>query len=163
MTDDSSATWQSILTTFLATALVGGFTLFTYNTTDPVIWIALGAASVLTAGLFVWAGFFYFALPLVRSITYVGLLKGLGFSILGLAIPILALTFVRSATPGRWPETLWTRTNLFEVAWVFGMQVQALRELVGASYVRAIGMIVLGLTLAAGVAVVVFYATFRVY
>jgi hypothetical protein len=160
MREDSAATWQSVLTTFVATALVGSFTLSTYDINGPVIWIALGAASILTVGLFLWAGFFRVGLQNGR---YVHLLRGLGFSVLGLAVPILVLTLVRLvALPGTGPQTILTPTNLLEAAWVFAMQVQALRELAGLSYLAAIAKILLGLALLALAALAVFRLTFRI-
>jgi hypothetical protein len=158
---DPTATWQSILTTLFAPGLAVAFGNFTFPAGDWLP-IALGAGPLLTVGLLLWAGFFKVALESSAAVSFVHLLRGLGVSVLGFAIPAAAITVVQWVFQARF-RTLWTPANVLETVWSFAMQVQALREIANLSFLKAIGLIILGLILLVAVSATVFLLTFRVY
>lgn len=94
-----------------------------------------------TVLLFPWAGLLYaLAGGTRKSVRYFELLNGVGFSMLGMIVPEGIRTMAYAiGDAGRLP--LAAPLFVVTVVWVLGMQVHAVREIVGSSWVRSVAAV----------------------
>jgi hypothetical protein len=140
--DDPTSTLQSLLTTFGTVAvmsLLGTLILSSDygGAFPPLVWFGW------TILLFPWTGVVYaLAGGIRRSVHYVELLNGVGFSMLGMIVPegLRTMAYAMFGDAGSLPIA--GPLLVLSVVWVLGMQIHAAREIVGSSWMRSVTAVV---------------------
>jgi hypothetical protein len=139
--NDRSATWQSILTWIGTLAVMH---LLTSTIEGATLRGSSQLAGFWTVLLFAWVGVLFLTVGgFTKPITYTHLLRGIGFSMLGIIVPQAAILISNSISDGRASELVYWLLVLALLVWVLAMQVQAVREMAQVSNGRAAAAVII--------------------